>query len=254
VPRVLDSGVVAEGSRTSGKRAFRAFRRRISDDGAIPETLSRVAHELRNPLASIKGLATTGAEHYASMSDEERVEFFRLIDAEANRLGRLVDQAATAMRLSVGAIRYDRTIEDLGELTRSVIARYPYGQHSVQIDTEEGVSAAVDTIRLRESFENVLDNAARYSPPDAPISVRVGRDEEGAAVIEVADRGPGVPVAFHQEIFTMFSSWRPAGYEETPGAGLGLFITRSFVEAMGGRVALEDREGGGTMLRITLGR
>jgi two-component system, OmpR family, sensor histidine kinase KdpD len=244
---------MAERTRTSGWRAFRPFRSRRSDD-ALPSTLSKIAHELRNPLASIKGLATTGAEHYASMSDDERVEFFRLIDAEAARLARLVDQAATAMRLSVGAIRYEPTTEDLGVLARSVVERYPSGDHDVGVEIDQAVSAEVDGLRLQESLENVLDNAARFSPPDAPISVRVGRDDRHAPVIEICDRGPGVPPDHREEIFTMFSSWRPAGYEETPGAGLGLFITRSFVEAMGGRVALEEREGGGTMLRITLGR
>jgi two-component system, OmpR family, sensor histidine kinase KdpD len=245
---------MAERTRTSGWRAFRPFRSRRAEDEAIPATLSRVAHELRNPLASIKGLATTGAEHYASMSDDERVEFFRLIDAEASRLGRLVDHAATAMRLSAGAIRYEPATEDLGGLARFVVDRYPRGDHTVEVEAEEGVSAEVDGLRLQESIENVLDNAARFSPPDAPISVHVGRDDAGVPFVEVADRGPGVPPEHRDEVFTMFSSWRPAGYEETPGAGLGLFITRSFVEAMGGRVVLEDRDGGGTMLRITLGR
>jgi two-component system sensor histidine kinase KdpD len=246
---------MAEGrTRTSWWRALRASGSRRSHDDALPAILSRIAHELRNPLASIKGLATTGAEHYASMSDDERVEFFRLIDAEANRLRRLVDHAATAMRLSAGVLNYELSTGDLGRLTRTVVDRYPWGEHAIEVRTDEGVSADVDELRFRESLENVLDNAARFSPPDAPISVRVGRDEEGSPLVEIGDRGPGVPVDHREEIFTMFSSWRPAGYEETPGAGLGLFITRSFVEAMGGRVELGEREGGGTMLRITLGR
>jgi two-component system, OmpR family, sensor histidine kinase KdpD len=245
---------MAKGARTSGWRALRPFRSRRAQDDALPATLSTIAHELRNPLASIKGLATTGAEHYALMTDEERIEFFRLIDAEANRLGRLVDHAATAMRLSAAAISYQPTTEDLGKLARSVVDRYPCGEHAVEVRTEEEVSTEVDELRFREALENVLDNAARFSPPDAPIWVRVGRDVAGAPLVEIGDRGPGVPIDHREEVFRMFSSWRPAGYEETPGAGLGLFITRSFVEAMGGRVALEQREGGGTMLRITLGR
>jgi signal transduction histidine kinase len=224
----------------------------IRSPAAAAETVSRIGHELKNPLASIRGLATTGVKLYGSMTEEERLEFFRLIDLEAARLGRLIDQAATAMRIQAGSLRYDVRPEDLGRLVRDVAEATAPGDHPLEVDAEPGIVVQADRGRLSETLEDVLDNAARFSPPDAPIEVRVARGGDVSALLEVCDRGPGVPPEHREGVFEMFASWRPAGYEETPGAGLGLFIARSHVLAMGGRMDLEGRDGGGTMLRITL--
>jgi len=98
----------------------------------------------------------------------------------------------------------------------------------------------------------LLDNASKFSPPDAPIEVRAYRSPDGDAVVEVADRGPGIPVEHREDVFGEFTEWRPPGYEETPGAGLGLFICRAHLKAMAGRIDIEDERDRGTMLRVTL--
>jgi signal transduction histidine kinase len=117
------------------------------------------------------------------------------------------------------------------------------------VQAEPGVSAPVDRARLSEAIGHLIDNAAKFSPPGAPISVSV-RAERGEALIEIADGGPGIPPERREAVFERYSMWRPPGYEDTPGAGLGLFIARAHVLAHGGRLEIEGLPAGGTMLRV----
>jgi signal transduction histidine kinase len=228
--------------------------RRASSDPLVEraETASKLAHELKNPLMAIKGLASTGARMFDQLEDSERREFFTLIDEEAGRLKRVVDQSSTAMKVDADRIVYDLQEEDLGPLVEQVAWATPRGQHPMTIDTEPGIRTQADRKHLSEAIGNVIENAAKFSPPDAPIDVRVHRVDDGSAVIEVEDRGPGIPAERADQVFERFGVWRPAGYEETPGAGLGLFLARAHVLAHRGRVDVVDREDGGTILRITL--
>lgn len=228
--------------------------RRAAPDPLVEraETASKIAHELKNPLASIKGLASTGVKLFDSMSDEERLEFFRLIDEEASRLKLTIERSATALRIEAGSVSYDLRPTDVGALVEEVAWRSPYGEHPMVVETEPGLEVPLDRLRFAEVIENLLDNAGKFSPPDAPIEVRVVRGEDGSAIVEVSDRGPGIAPEHRSAVFERFSAWRPPGYEETPGSGLGLFIARAHVLAHGGRMVLEDRDEGGTMQRITL--
>ena len=216
------------------------------------ETASKIAHELKNPLASIKGLASTGVKLFDSMSDEERLEFFRLIDEEASRLQVTIEQSAMALRIEAGSVSYDLQPTDVGALVEELAWRSPYGEHPMVVETEQGLEVPLDRLRFAEVLENLLDNAAKFSPPDAPIEVRVLRGDDGSAIVEISDRGPGIAPEHRSAVFERFSAWRPPGYEETPGSGLGLFIARAHVLAHGGRMALEDRDEGGTMQRVML--
>jgi two-component system sensor histidine kinase KdpD len=231
-----------------------AAMRRAAPDPLLEraETASKIAHELKNPLASIKGLASTGVKLFESMSDAERLEFFRLIDDEASRLKITIEQSATALRIEAGSVSYDLQPTDVGALVEELAWRSPHGEHPMVVETEPGLEVPLDRLRFTEVVENLLDNAAKFSPPDAPIEVRVARDDDDWVIIEIADRGPGITPEHRSSVFERFSSWRPPGYEETPGSGLGLFIARAHVLAHGGRMALEDRDEGGTMLRVTV--
>ena len=215
------------------------------------ETASKLAHELRNPLMSIKGLAATGVRLFDKMEDTERRDFFRLIDEEAGRLKRIAEQSATALRVDADQLVYDLREEDLGALVEETAWDIPHGDHPMTVETQPSVSVRVDRRHLTEAIANVVDNASKFSPPDAPIDVRAFREGE-TAVIEVADRGPGISPARMHDVFERFGRWRPSGYEETSGAGLGLFLTRAHVEAHGGGVQVVERDDGGTILRITL--
>jgi two-component system sensor histidine kinase ChvG len=217
------------------------------------ETASKLAHELKNPLMAIKGLASTGARLFDQMSDEEKLEFFRLIDEETARLKRVVEQSATAMRVDAEQIAYDLQELDLGGFVEELAWACEHADHPMTVDTEPAIGVRADRKRLAEAIENLIDNAVKFSPPDAPIDVIV-RSDGGDAAIDVADRGPGIPEEHVKGVFARFGRWRPAGYEETPGAGLGLFLARAYVQAHDGRIEVLEREDGGTILRVTLPR
>jgi signal transduction histidine kinase len=218
------------------------------------EVTSKIGHELKNPIMSVKGLASSGVRLYGSMSDDERLEFFRLIDAEANRLRLIADEISTALRIEAGQLTYDVRPQDLGALVQDVAWRTPVGEHAMVVEVQEGLTAPADAARLSEVLTHLIDNAAKFSPPEAPIQVRAYRSPEGDGVLEVQDRGPGIPPDRREVVFERFGQWRPGGYEETPGAGLGLFISRAHLKAMGGRIDIQGERETGTMIRVTLAR
>jgi signal transduction histidine kinase len=98
---------------------------------------------------------------------------------------------------------------------------------------------------------HLVENAAKFSPAGTPIEVRV-RADGSRALIEVADGGPGIPADRREEAFGRFVRFRPAGYEDVPGAGLGLHISRGLATAHGGTISVEDGPTGGTMLRVAI--
>lgn len=215
------------------------------------ETASKLAHELKNPLMAIRGLASTGDRLFDRLSEVEQREFFRLIDEEAARMQRVVEQSATAMRIDADALQYDLREEDLGDLVREVASTAERGEHPIEVRTQPGLTVQADRRHLSEAIANLIDNAAKFSPPDAPIGVSARTDGD-EAVVEIADRGPGIPDERLEQVFQRFTGWRPAGYEETPGAGLGLSLARAHVSAHGGRIEVLARDDGGTILRIAL--
>jgi two-component system, OmpR family, sensor histidine kinase KdpD len=219
--------------------------------GELAEIASMAAHELRNPIASIRGLAATGVQMYERLGDDERLEFFRLIDEEARRLSVVAESVSTALKIAARTLTYDARPAAVGPLVRGALDAAPTGERAVSLEADDALTARVDGQRLADALARIIDNAARFSPSDAPIDVRVLREADHV-VVEVADRGPGIGPEHRDEVFRPFTRHRPAGYEEAAGSGLGLSIARAHVLALGGRIEVDGRPGGGTMLRVLL--
>lgn len=223
-----------------------------SDDVAErARVVSMLSHELRSPIATIKGLAATINTHSDRLSDAEKREFVGQIEHEAQRMLDAVNQAALAMKLDAGLPHLDRRPQDPAVAVREGAAAADTGDHPVEIDGEDGSTAPIDRLLLGEAVRQLVQNAARYSPPGTPIRVSI-RTEGGETLIEVADGGPGVPAAMREAVFERFTDWRPPGYEGTEGIGLGLFICRRIAERHGGGASLEEGPAGGTMARVRL--
>ena len=214
------------------------------------EIAARLAHELRGPVSTLRGLAGTTLAHYEGLSDDERREFIGLIRHEAERLEALVEQVAIALRLDAGTLRLDLRPGRLDELVAVALVGAEVGDHAVSSELAP-VEASADATTIRLVVRQLVENAAAFSPPGSPIAVRLRRDGDDA-VLEVEDRGPGIPADRRDAVFERFADWRPAGYEDRPGAGLGLFITREVARAHGGDAWAAVGSAKGTMLTVRI--
>jgi signal transduction histidine kinase len=217
----------------------------------LAQIASMVAHELRGTIASIRSLAGTAVVAYEGLSDEERREFFGLIDGESRRLSRITEEISMLLKLQSGSLKYDFREGSITRVVRDSAERAAREDHPLVCEIQEGLTGTFDPSRLADVVAHLVDNAANYSPPESPIGVRAYR--EGAeTVIEVTDRGPGIEPERREEAFGRFAKFRPPGYEEVPGAGLGLFLSRTHVRAHGGSISVSDAPKGATMLRVSL--
>lgn len=235
--------------RDESTRMRRASDRADEILGGRAEIASMVAHEVRGPVATMKGLAATALTSYERLSDAERREFIGLIEQESVRLLGVVDQTSLALKVDAGTVTLDRRRQPLEPIVRESVARADTTGRNVEIDAEDAITAVVDRRWLGEAIRQAVDNAGKFSPSESSIRVRLWTDGP-SATIEVTDQGPGIPSDRRDEIFTKFTTWRPAGYEDRPGSGLGLFICRGLVTLLGGDASFADTSDGGTMLRI----
>lgn len=241
--------LVAQGSDTSRMR--RASDRAAEVMGGRAEIAAMVAHEVRSPVATIKSLAATTSSSYDRLTDAERKEFVGMIEQEASRLLETVNQTSLALKVDAGTLEYTIGPIDLGAaVSDGLQAAQPIG-HQLTVDLAPSITVSGDRARLAEAVRQLVANAAKFSPVNSPVSVSSSKDGSHA-VVEVVDGGPGIPADRREEVFDRFASWRPPGYEDRTGSGLGLFICRGIVAEHSGEMEIDDAPGGGTILRIRL--
>ena len=174
--------------------------------------LSSVSHDLRTPLAAITGMATSLRDR-ATPRPVDETEALDTIVEEAQRLSRLTTNLLSITKVESGA-EPRREWVPLEEIVGSALAHVELGEHPVTVDVPEAALAHVDAILVEQLLLNLLENAAKHTSPTTPISVR-GTREADRAVLEVADRGPGVPA--ETRVFDKFVRGRTSA----SGAGLG---------------------------------
>jgi len=238
------------------QRADTSRMRRASDRATAvmegrAEIASIVAHDVRGPAGTIRSVAGSLRTSYQRLGDAERLEFVGMIEQESLRLLRVADQMSLGLKTDAGTLSFTRTNRDLEGPILQGLHEAEVGQREVRLDLESDLRASVDDRWLGEAVRQGLDNAMRFSPADEPIDLRSRRDGDNA-VIEIEDRGPGIPDDMREQVFEKFCRWRPVGYEDRPGSGLGLFIVRAISRELGGDAVVADRPEGGTILQIRL--
>lgn len=220
------------------------------------EFLSTVAHDLRNPLSAIKGLAqllrrrallVPNADTASSVGALER------IDTAATKMTTLLDELLEVSGLRIGQpLELSRAQVDLVALTRDVVASFPAGdRHTIEVHAEpSAIVAHVDGSRMERVLTNLLTNATKYSPNGGRIRVAVAMNGAGA-VIAVTDEGLGIPARDLPSVFEPFKRGSNVA-ESIPGTGIGLTAARQIVQLHGGKIEVESVEGSGTTFWVRL--
>lgn len=217
--------------------------------------LSSVSHDLRTPLSSIIGAATTLRDLGGELHDGQRRELLDTVIDESSRLNRFVQNLLDMTRIGYGALKPRAAWVDLreiaGEALRTLSKAYP--EHRVVIEGADDELPAVftDAVLLERVLFNLLDNAAKYAPASEPITVGFRHDGE-ALTVTVSDAGPGIPADERERVFDMFH--RVQRGDGTPaGTGMGLAICRGLMQALGGNIAAHSGpDGRGTSMILTL--
>jgi PAS domain S-box-containing protein len=242
-----------------GEVAGRVFAfRDISADRMVEEVKSdfvaAVSHELRTPLTSIYGFAETLLRQDVLFGEEERRTFLGYIASESERLTGIVDQLLNVARLDAGDLHVEPERIDVGSVVSEVVETAgdigPVNEHRFELDLPpEPLTAEADPDKLRQVFSILVENALRYSPSGGTVTVGARRKQESVEV-RVVDEGIGIPVAEQERIFRKF--YRAESAARDGGTGLGLFIARELVTAMGGRIWVESAEGEGASFAFEL--
>jgi two-component system sensor histidine kinase KdpD len=227
-----------------------AARLRAETEELRSSLLSSVSHDLRTPLAVITGSATTLLDEHVVLETAARRDLLRTITEEAAWLERLVANVLEMSRLESGAARVEREWVPVEELVGTALTRLEHQLELREVHVrmpEAPWTVHVDPVLFGQVLVNVIDNAAKHTPPGSPIDIEaIG--EADHVVIEVADRGPGIAPGSEERLFAKFQ--RSA--TSASGAGLGLAICRAIVRVHGGSIEAFARAGGGAVFRIRL--
>ena len=239
---MLDQGAVAleRADLADRQAATEAARRSDQLRGAL---LNSISHDLRTPLSTVLGSASTLVEYGPELTQAVRDDLVLSIREEAERLAGYVNNLLDMTRLEGDALTPSREPTDVREVLSAAIGRVQrrLGARTLTRDFPETLPwVEIDPTLLEQAVVNILENAIVYSPEDSPIEVAVYEDRANV-VVSIEDEGKGIPTPELQRVFDRFrrvdeSSDRSRG-QRGKGVGLGLSISKGFVEAMGGRIA-----------------
>jgi two-component system, OmpR family, sensor histidine kinase KdpD len=217
-------------------------KRSIEADRLRSALLTSISHDLKTPLAAILGAAGTLRQLSAALDDNSKADLLATIIDESERLNRFIANLLDMTRLESGAIVPNTSLLDLGELVGSALARAAkiLAHHKVDVELAADVPMLnLDAVLFEQVLFNILDNAAKYSPAGTTVRIQSWRDQS-SAVLQVLDEGVGIPPEDVERIFDKFYRAQK-GDQVRAGTGLGLGISRGFVEALKGTITAANR-------------
>ena len=218
----------------------------MTDNARFADMISKIAHELRSPLTSVKGFSATLVKRWDRFTDEQRLQFIETIHHDAERMGRIVSEVLDLARLEAGRLELQVQQTSLHEIATKAVANHSAlgGADRVRVDVPEDATVFADPERLGHALSNLVENAIKFSD-EGPVVI-ASRN----GTITVSDEGVGIPDDMVGEIF---SGPAPHAQKSGPsGSGLGLYLTRRLIEAHGGTVTVESRVGEGSVFTVTL--
>jgi PAS domain S-box-containing protein len=246
--------IVGDGQMDTDVVVVRDVTRERQTDELKADFVASVSHELRTPLTPIKGFLMTLLREDRDFAQDRRREYYKLMLMQSQRLERLIEDLLEVTRLEAGAGLVDATAIDAVDLVRQVVDRFTSEDPDRTVHVvapDHAVYCRGDWMRVDQVLGNLLSNALRYAPPHEPVEVRLvpqGRE----VVFEVRDWGPGIPIDEQSRIFERFHRVGHYMTREPGGAGLGLYLAKRLVEAMGGRIWVSSRLGHGSVFSFAL--
>ncbi len=229
-------------------------KRTVESDRLRSALLTSISHDLKTPLASVLGAASTMRDLSGGLTDAEKRDLLATVIDESERLNRFIANLLDMTRLESGAIKPNTARHDIGEIVGSALRRAGKVliHHKISLELEADLPMLeLDAVLFEQALFNLLDNAAKYAPPETTVSIRGWRDKDWVT-LQVVDEGEGIPGSELESVFDKFYRAQK-GDHVRPGTGLGLAIARGFIEAMGGTISADNRrDRRGAVLTIRL--
>ncbi|MCL4553933.1 MAG: ATP-binding protein, partial [Actinobacteria bacterium] len=243
-----------QGNVVGAVAVFQDITRQKQAERMKDDFLSLVSHDLKTPLTTIKGYASTLIQDDVDWSEEEQKRFLRVIGQEADRLTRRVQDLLDGSSIASGNLRINKSWCDARDLIEVTIERLGdlLGERQVQVDIPEDLPPLpVDATRFKQVLSNLLDNAVKFSNQDSKITIRAC-PAAGAVLVSVSDCGIGIEPDNLPKVFARFSQVHDPAVRGSSGKGLGLAICQGIVEAHGGTIWVDSSVGKGSTFTVSL--
>jgi signal transduction histidine kinase len=222
---------------------------------AKDEFLATAAHELKTPVAAVKGFVQLLARWTPEQRAAREAQALTALERQADRLTRLIQDLLEVSRLATGRLELRRAPVEVGQLAAGVLARMEglAPGHVLRLDAEGLAWVDGDADRLDQVLVNLVSNAVKFSPDGGEVAVQV-RPAAAEVVVAVRDQGIGIPVARQGQVFERFYRAHAGTEHDYGGMGIGLHFSREVVERHGGRLWFESAEGAGSTFYVGLPR
>lgn len=216
------------------------------------DLLRSISHDLRTPLTSVLGSAGLLADNADQLSEQQKHKLYVDIRDDAQWLLGTVENLLAVTRIEDGKLSLRLQPELLGEVIPETLSHFRAQNGRIRFEQEdELLMARMDARLIMQVVTNLVDNALKYTPADAPIVVRTLR-RDGMAVVEVADGGPGIPDEAKEKVFEMFYTTSKGKGDGRRGLGLGLALCKAIIAAHGGSICVRDNAPNGAVFSFTL--
>lgn len=231
-------------------------RRELELAGQQTSFVANVSHELKTPLTSIRMYAEMLREKKDKLSQEKQDHYLSVILSESERLSRLISNVLNFSKMEAGQKKYRIEKLDLNEFLEELAVLYHPGleQLGIKLDISlcpEATQISIDRDSLTQIMDNLISNACKYAAAGKELIIRT-EEKENTILINVEDRGPGIPVSSRSRIFNKFYRCDNSLTAESKGSGLGLSIARGLIRDQGGDLTYSPREGGGSIFTVII--
>jgi signal transduction histidine kinase len=218
----------------------------------IADMISKIAHELRSPLTSVKGFSSMLVGKWDRFSDEQRLQFVQTIHADAERMGRIVSEVLDLARMEAGRLQLHPVPTPLHEIVQRAVQRMKElpGHERVEVSVPQELLAWADPERMEAVVANLIENAIKFSDKGR-IAVEGRSGDDGMATLTISDEGVGIDPARLEHVFAGPQPG-PSAAATPSGTGLGLYLSRGLVEAHGGSITVDSQVDRGSVFTLTI--